>query len=329
MAIRLDLKDRKILYALDLNSRQPFSAIAKRVGLSKQTTINRVHRLEQEGAIQKYLTVIDLAKLGYSGYKVFIRLQSADKHKIAEIISCVKEHPNIEWACSTDGNFDLNFNIFSRNSEELDRHLRGLNNLYGKFISEREIMALTVGKFYSREYLVGKKESRVKKPLYFGTKKEEQPELKIDSADRAILSFLGNDARAGIKKMAAAASLSPDAVRLRIKKLEKAGIIQNYVLVLNNAALGQLNYKVLFRLENLAEKRERAFEGHLQMHSNVWFSSKGIGRYDEEMNVEVKSQEEFREIMNGIKERFPDIVRDYTVLSIYSIDKFNFYPFAD
>ena len=45
MAIKLDLKDRKILYELDINSRQPFAAIAKKVGLSKQTVINRVKKL--------------------------------------------------------------------------------------------------------------------------------------------------------------------------------------------------------------------------------------------------------------------------------------------
>ena len=328
MAIKLDLKDRKILYELDLNSRQPFAAIAKKVGLGKQTVINRVKKLESEGAIQKYLAIIDLAKLGYSGCKVFLRLQSADKQKIAEIASYLENHPNVQWACSTDGNFDLNFNIFARNNEELDGYLKELNNHYGKFIGEREVMALTFGKFYLREYLVGSSESRLKKPLYFGTRKEGGQEPEIDGKDRIILSSLGKDARADVKKMAHAASLSPDAVRLRIRKLEKAGIIQNYVLVLGNSALGQMNYKVLFRLENLDERREKAFEEYLRAHPNVWFSSKGIGRYDEEMNVEVKSQEEFRSVMNGIKERFSGIVRDYTVLSIYSIDKFDFYPFA-
>ena len=36
--IKLDKKDRKILYQLDINSRQTLSQLAKKVGLSKQTT---------------------------------------------------------------------------------------------------------------------------------------------------------------------------------------------------------------------------------------------------------------------------------------------------
>ena len=34
--IKIDLKDRKILYQLDINSRQPYSKIGKKVGLPKK-----------------------------------------------------------------------------------------------------------------------------------------------------------------------------------------------------------------------------------------------------------------------------------------------------
>ena len=42
---RLDLKDRKILYHLGLDSRQSFRAIGKKVGLSKDVVTNRVKKL--------------------------------------------------------------------------------------------------------------------------------------------------------------------------------------------------------------------------------------------------------------------------------------------
>ena len=42
MAIKLDLKDKKILEQLDLNSRQSNSQIAKKVGLSKDAIGYRI-----------------------------------------------------------------------------------------------------------------------------------------------------------------------------------------------------------------------------------------------------------------------------------------------
>jgi Lrp/AsnC family leucine-responsive transcriptional regulator len=328
MAIKLDLKDRKILYQLDINSRQALSAVAKKVGLSKQTTINRVRRLEEGGAIQKYLAVIDLSLLGYSGYKVLLRFQSADREKRAEIVSYVNGHPNVEFVSLTDGNFDLNFNIFARNISELDGYLHDFNNRFGKFIGEKQMMPLVVGKFYPRAYLAGKKERLASKPAHFGSR-EEGSLPKIDAKDRAILKFLGKSAREFTSVIAKHLSISPDAVRLRIKRLENRGVIQDYALVLNTSAIGRLNYKVLLRLENLDAKSSKAMEEYWSRHPNVWFSSRAVGPWDEEINIDAASQEEFRGIMNEIKERFSGIIRDYSILAMYSIDKLDFYPFAD
>jgi Lrp/AsnC family leucine-responsive transcriptional regulator len=329
MAIKLDLKDRKILYELDRDSRQPLSAVAKKVGLSKQTTTNRVRGLEQEGIIQKYLAIMDISKLGYSGYKVLIRIQSADKEKRIEITEFVKNHPNVEFASSTDGNFDINFNIFARNIEELDSQMREFQNKYGKFTSERQIMPLLIGKFYPRAYLIGSKDREGGKLQHFGIRKENEELPKLDEKDRKILGFLGQDARAAVSGMAKSLLLSHDAVRLRIKKLEKLGIIQSYALVLDCPKIGRMNYKVLFRLENLEDKRLISFEEYWSRHPNIWFSSRAVGPWEEEINVDVADPSEFRDIMNEIKEKFSGIVRDYTVLSMYSIDKFNFYPFEE
>ena len=48
MAIKLDLKDRKILYELDMNSRKSNTEIAKKVGLSKQVVGFRIKKLIDE-----------------------------------------------------------------------------------------------------------------------------------------------------------------------------------------------------------------------------------------------------------------------------------------
>ena len=50
--IKLDVKDRRILLALDMSARKPDSSIAKIVGLSKQLTNYRIKRLEKKGIIK-------------------------------------------------------------------------------------------------------------------------------------------------------------------------------------------------------------------------------------------------------------------------------------
>lgn len=61
----------------------------------------------------------------------------------------------------------------------------------------------------------------------------------MDSTDIKILDYLQSDATMTAKELAAKLSLSPTPVYDRIRKLEKAGIIKNYVALLDAEILNQ------------------------------------------------------------------------------------------
>ena len=69
--LKIDMKDRKILYQLDINARQSISEIAKKVRLNKNTVKYRIERLEREGLILNYYTIIDNSRLGYFSFRVY------------------------------------------------------------------------------------------------------------------------------------------------------------------------------------------------------------------------------------------------------------------
>jgi len=64
---KLDLKDRKILYELDINSRQSFSQLGKKVGLHKDVVAYRVKKLQEKGIIKNFYTELNGYKFGYFG----------------------------------------------------------------------------------------------------------------------------------------------------------------------------------------------------------------------------------------------------------------------
>jgi len=82
----LDLKDRKILYELDLDSRQSFRSIGKKVGLSKDTVASRIKSLVEEGIIQNFYAVIDAYKLGYISIRFYLTFQYTNPEIEKEII---------------------------------------------------------------------------------------------------------------------------------------------------------------------------------------------------------------------------------------------------
>ena len=53
---KIDLKDRKILFELDLNSRQTLTQIGKKVGLPKTVVAYRIKRLQDKKIIRNYLS---------------------------------------------------------------------------------------------------------------------------------------------------------------------------------------------------------------------------------------------------------------------------------
>ncbi|MBI4399542.1 Lrp/AsnC family transcriptional regulator [Candidatus Micrarchaeota archaeon] len=323
MNVKLDKYDYRISYELDVNARRPVSEIAKKVGLSKQTVLNRIKKLEHSGVIQKYLTILDTSKFGYTPYKIFIRLQNVNKKSEQEIVDYIREHRNVQWFATCDGSFDLMFNVLAKDALELNRILNQLKAQYGHYIAERDIVIMLFANFYFRDYLIGKEATEVRKPMYFGAKPQQ---VKLDEINLKILKLLAQNARTQVVDIANRIKISPDAVRIRIKKLESAGIIQNYVLVLDNSVLGQLHYKVLLRLHTLTQKQEQRLDEFCRLHPNIYFSNKALGYVDFEVNLETRDVNEFRDFMGQLKESFSDVIRDYIILSITKVHKFDFYP---
>jgi len=64
--MKLDKKDKIILYELDKNARQPLTKIAKKVNLARESILYRINKYHQHKILRNYLTVIDLYKLGYA-----------------------------------------------------------------------------------------------------------------------------------------------------------------------------------------------------------------------------------------------------------------------
>ncbi len=103
MPLKLDKKDKLILYELDRNSRQPLTNIAKKVMLSRESILYRLKKYLKQGIIQNYLTVINMAKLGFTHHKIFAKLHNITEKQEKEFINYLKRNPFVTWVGSCDG----------------------------------------------------------------------------------------------------------------------------------------------------------------------------------------------------------------------------------
>ncbi len=318
----MDVKDLRILYELDQNARQPLSRLAKRVGISKQTAGFRVARLVKRGVIAKFLTIMDVSKMGYANYKVFVRLQNMKPNDEKRLGRYLTRHPRVMFVAWCDGEFDLVFNLLAQTPHEAYAQIRNFESAFGPLIAEKQVAVMVSVEFFSRD-LPAHREFRRANRVRYGSNPEP---IELTKLDHAILEELGGDARVRAAAIARRQGVPQESVRNRIRAMEKAGVITHYMLVLDNAAIGREHLKILFSLKSLPRERETEFREFLKSELGAYFSAQLLGPYDWEVNLEPDDRKVFRRKLFRMKRNFGDIVRRYTVLNMYTVDKFNHHP---
>lgn len=96
MPMKLDAIDRRILRALQKNGRLQNLELAKLVGLSPSPCLRRVRLLEEAGVIERYVALLDPAKVNAS-LTLFVRvwLTGQDEETVNRFIDAVRELPEV------------------------------------------------------------------------------------------------------------------------------------------------------------------------------------------------------------------------------------------
>ncbi|MBR9693225.1 Lrp/AsnC family transcriptional regulator [Candidatus Woesearchaeota archaeon] len=318
---QLDLKDRKLLYYLDLNSRSSLNELAKKVGLSKQVVDYRLKRLMKNKIIKQFYTVINFSKLGYTQYKLYLKLQNATVEKEQEILDYWIKSESSVWVASCRGKWDLAVSILAKDINDFGEILSEFANKYGLHILEKDILTTQISPIFTRSYLLEQKE---KKRFTYGGKIEE---YQLDKTEDAILQTLSTNARIPILEMMNKLSLTRDTINYRLKKLTKDKIISQYRILINLEALGHKLYKIILRFHSLTAEKEREIITYVETHSHGVQYLKLVGSSDTELEFEVESDEQLHKILLEIRNKFSDIIRDYDTLLIKEEHKLNYYPF--
>ncbi|MDO8740864.1 MAG: Lrp/AsnC family transcriptional regulator [Candidatus Woesearchaeota archaeon] len=317
----LDLKDRKILYQLDVNCRQADSEIGKKVGLSKQVVDYRIKKLLKDNIITRFSTVIDTYKLGFSKYKIYLSLENADKKTISEIIGFLKQHKKTEWIATCSGKFDIIAGYIVKDVYEFNEAIKELDEKFSQHISLRETSISTGVPHWRKEYLLENKEPF---PAVFqGGKKDD---LKIDPVDEEIIKILVNNARMPIIEIAQRLKTTPRIVNYRIKNLKKENIILIHRVFLNLNKFNWIYCKALIKFRSLTKQKYSQFFQHCNYLKNLTYIINCIGEWDIELDFEIDDFNAFHNIMLDIRDKFSDIIKHYDFVIVMNEDKLDYYP---
>jgi len=315
----LSVKDKKILYELDLNARQTNKQIAKKVGLSEQVTGYKIKSLIQKGIINNFYIKTNSALLDYMHFKILIKLQNITNEQENNFIKEITKNKNVFWVAKLRGHFDLFFSIVAKNMEEFTKVYDNITKNYYEHILERQVNILEKAILFSRGYLLNKEPIEKK---YGGTEL-----VKLDEEDYKILKILSNNARLTALEISKKLNVSVDKIIYRIKKLIKNNFIVGASVNFNRKKLGINYYLILLRFQNLDNEKYNKLITLCKKHKHVLYISKTIGSHDIEIETEVFNEEELDNLIKQIKDSFFNELKDYDLLQVKEEYKLNYFPF--
>lgn len=314
----MDKKDKKILTELTLNSRIPINRLAKKVGVSREVATYRLKKLIDDKIILDFYSIIDIQKLGFSEAGCLIQFKGISKEKEKEFLEYLVKHDFVTYLGPLTGKWNLAFDIVYKNKEQLTLIIKELENKFARFLDK--IIIISAGL---------KKESFPTK--IFGSKKEFEikentKQTELDKNDLKILKELSNNSRIEYKELADKIKLSANAIKYRIKNLEKAGVILGYTLSIDFKKLQYEMYNI--QIKKTSSKNEEEIKKFLRNNNKVIYFYEHLGNenWDLDIGVLVKNSLELREFILELREKFGEIIKINDIYIIVEEFKGNYAP---
>ena len=119
--VELDKTDKFILNVLQEDGRISNSDLAKRVHLSPPATLARVKRLEQEGYVKGYVSILNREKTGHDTICfISVSLELHQPDKLRQFFEAVRLLPQVQECHHLTGESDYLLKVVLKNNREME-----------------------------------------------------------------------------------------------------------------------------------------------------------------------------------------------------------------
>jgi len=333
---KIDLKDKKILYHLIANSRQSFNNIGKKVGLSKDVVAFRIKRLEKEGIIINYPTLIQPGLLGWGVARYYYNFQFVSPEKKQEIIEYFINSDIVTYVAELEGSYDLQVNMYVSSLRSLEVPFK-FPTLFLKFTSFYDETQKKYRKYLDEQIMTVFHKSSNFLPIFLLNDKSLKPscipsslsffrEVQVDKLDFEIIRKLAVNARISTVKLANDLNVTTVTVKNRIKRLIKEKIVLNFSAFIDTPKIGYWFYKVEINLKDYEKKHE--IVEYIKKNQNISLISESFGRgVDLDFGFFLKDISQLLDIINDLSSKFPETIKNFKYFRTVNQLKYNLMPF--
>jgi len=312
---KIDVKDRKILYQLDLNSRQSFRSIGRKVGLSKDVVASRVKKLQEKEILKRFYTRFDNSKLGLSALRFYFKYQYITPEIKKEIVDHFVNCKYSTIVASIEGSYDLLVLMLVKNLNNIYPFWQKTLIEYGDYFSDRVFSVYEGESVYRKSFLLDEKDDRTKLST-IGIEGEGE----IDDFDFKILKLLALDSRIPTIEIAKKLNSTVTRINNRIKKLIKSGIICSYKVLIDFNKLGFKWFKVDIFLREYSKIQQ--IIQYIEKNPYLHTVDNTLGYADLELEFLLKDVDQLHQIIEDISTKFHKNIRNYSYFRLVEPHKY-------
>jgi DNA-binding Lrp family transcriptional regulator len=123
-------KDRELIEILTANARTPLAEIAKRLGVSRATLQSRLNRLERDGVIAGYTTLLGKQDLHETALSAIVLIELEVKQQ-GSVIANLKKNAEVVSCHTLSGHFDLFVTVTCSTASHLDKTIDWIAGMEG------------------------------------------------------------------------------------------------------------------------------------------------------------------------------------------------------
>ncbi len=303
--IKLDLKDRKILYQLDLDCRQSNNQIGKKVGLGRDVVAYRIKKMQDEGVINSFYTIIDTFRLGYDVFRIYLNFQYVTSEIKEKIIKYFVDYENSWIVATVKSEIDLDVVVWVKDIFEFYRFWDKTMDEYEEYFEKYAISIYAQSIVYKKSYLLP--DEKIEDNNQMLKMKCGRDSIEIDEVDYIIINELAVNARIPLIDLAEKLNCSSQSVSYRINNLIKSGVIKAFRVDINLLKLNLQKFKVDIYLKE--HKLKQPILNYLNNKKYIEFMNFAIGWADLEPEFVVKDLDELLKILDEINSKFSGAIK--------------------
>ena len=237
-------------------------------------------------------------------FKVYLQLENIPKER-ERFYKYLKDQKNIYWVCISDGVFDCVFAILSKSIVEYYEQINKILSEFKKLIIRKVLGIMVDTRQYNKRFFTGDKDGKF---VIFGG---DVVNNEVDELDYNILNILANDARIPLTELAKKVNSTIEIVRGKIKKMEEKGIIIGYRIAVNLNKLGLEFFKAIIYFKSLSSEEEMELFEWMRTNPCSLYYIRSLAPWEAELEFVVENYQHFNQIMNELRKRFPNVVKNH------------------